>query len=177
MTPTLTCRDTLSRDKRYVITCYFITRPLLSSNCQMDSIKCFLWCGLLSTGASWYKQTYFILLKFDWIWKVCALFIWWHFSVWFISILKNHTMQTLVVRCNLFSFLVLQQKNPVTTLKDSLARLNIHKSKLPKRKITSNSCCILMIKLTFIIEDKVQKWHILNSVCFLIFISGKLYWK
>lgn len=158
MIPTLTCRDTLSGDERYVITCYFITRPLLSSNCQMDSIKCFLWCGLLSTGASWYKQTYFILLKFDWIWKACALLIRWHFSVWFISIQKSQNMQTSVVHCNFFSLLVLLQQNPVITLKDYLARPSLHKSKFPKRKIASNSCCIQMIKLLFNIENKVKKF-------------------
>lgn len=84
-------------------------------------------------------------------------------------------MQTFVVHCNLFLLLVLQQQNPVITLKDYLARPSLHKSKLPKRKITLNSCCILMIKLLFNTENKVQKYHRLNSVCSLIFISEKLY--
>lgn len=46
-------------------------------------------------------------------------------------------MQTLVVHCQLFFLLVLQQQNPVITLKDYLARPNLRNSKLPKRKITS----------------------------------------
>lgn len=64
-------------------------------------------------------------------------------------------MQTLVVHCQLFLLLVLQQQNPVITLKDYLARPSLRNRKLPKRKITSSSCCILMIKLLFNIENKV----------------------
>jgi len=83
-------------------------------------------------------------------------------------------METLVVHCNLFSLLVLQQQNPVITLKDYQGRHSLRKRKLPKRKITSNSWCILMIKLMFNAEHKVKNSCRLNSVCFLIFISKKL---